>query len=195
MTPDLFPGFCITRAVPLCGFFIVSISIFRSWMVLFNFFTCLIVLSFNSLSKFCVSSLRASTCLIGVLLYSFNGVIYVLLNVLYITMRILLFWCDGLSSTCFGVRIRFWWCQVTLVSVVYVLVIASCCLVISSATYPSCLWLEPVSPMILVVSILFRVQLSLGSCGSWILWSWDPSALPLTLPLGSLVDCKYLHLS
>jgi hypothetical protein len=41
----------------LCDFFIVSISIFRSWMILFNFFSSLVVFSFNSLRDFCVSSL------------------------------------------------------------------------------------------------------------------------------------------
>ena len=53
----------LSRVVSLCDFFIVSISIFRSWMVLFNYFTCLVVFSCNSLRGFCVSSLRASTCL------------------------------------------------------------------------------------------------------------------------------------
>jgi hypothetical protein len=63
MTPDLFPRFANTGVVSLCDFFIVSSSIFRSWMVLFISFTCLIVFSYNSLRDFCVSSLRASTCL------------------------------------------------------------------------------------------------------------------------------------
>jgi hypothetical protein len=45
MTPDLFPRFSISSVVSLCDFFIVSISIFRSWMVLFSSFTCLLVLS------------------------------------------------------------------------------------------------------------------------------------------------------
>lgn len=63
MTPDLFPRFFISRVVSLCDFFIVSISIFRFWMVLFNSFTCLVVFSCNSLREFYVSSLRASTCI------------------------------------------------------------------------------------------------------------------------------------
>jgi hypothetical protein len=49
-------------------------------------------------------------------------------------------------------------------SVVYVLVLASCHLIISSVTCPCYIWLEPVLPVILVVSELFRVHLSLWSC-------------------------------
>jgi hypothetical protein len=63
MAPDLFPRFSISRVVSLCDFLIVSTSIFRSWIVLFNSFTCLDVFSWNSLRDFCVSSLRASTYL------------------------------------------------------------------------------------------------------------------------------------
>jgi hypothetical protein len=33
MTPDLFPRFLISRALSLYGFFIVSIFIFKSWIV------------------------------------------------------------------------------------------------------------------------------------------------------------------
>ena len=63
MTPDLFPRFSISRFLSLCDFFIVSTSIFRFWIVLFNPFPCLVAFSCNSLRNFCVSSLRASTCL------------------------------------------------------------------------------------------------------------------------------------
>jgi hypothetical protein len=56
VTPDLFPRVYISRVVSLCDFFIVSTSIFRSWMVLFISFACLIVLSCNSLNDFCISS-------------------------------------------------------------------------------------------------------------------------------------------
>jgi hypothetical protein len=42
---------------------IVSTSIFRTWTVLFNSITCLVVFSCNSLRDFCVSSLKASSCL------------------------------------------------------------------------------------------------------------------------------------
>jgi hypothetical protein len=41
VTLVLFPRFFIYRVVSLCNIFIVSISSFRFWMVLFNFFTCL----------------------------------------------------------------------------------------------------------------------------------------------------------
>jgi hypothetical protein len=63
ITHDLFPSFSISRVVSLCEFFIVSISISRSWMVLFNSYTSLVVFSCNSLRDFSVYSLRASTCL------------------------------------------------------------------------------------------------------------------------------------
>jgi hypothetical protein len=63
MTSDLFPRFSTSRVVSSYDFFIVSIPIFRSWMVLFISFSCLIVFSCNSLRDFCVSSLRASSCL------------------------------------------------------------------------------------------------------------------------------------
>jgi hypothetical protein len=63
MTPNFFPKFCNSRVVSLHDFFIVSISIFRFWMVLFISFACLIVFSCNSLRDFHVSSLRASSCL------------------------------------------------------------------------------------------------------------------------------------
>jgi hypothetical protein len=65
LTPGLFPRSSNSRVLSLCDFFIVSISIFRSWMTLFVFFTCLIVFSCNYLRNFCVSSLRASSCLPG----------------------------------------------------------------------------------------------------------------------------------
>ena len=39
------------------------ISIFRLWIILFNSFSCLVVFSCSSSSDFCISSLRASTCL------------------------------------------------------------------------------------------------------------------------------------
>jgi hypothetical protein len=52
MASDFFPRFSISRVFSLCDFFIVSTSIFRSWMILFNSFTCLIVFSCNSLGIF-----------------------------------------------------------------------------------------------------------------------------------------------
>jgi hypothetical protein len=63
MSPDLFSKFSISRVVSLFYFFLVSISIFRLWMVLFNYFTCLVAFSCNYLRNFCVSPLRASSCL------------------------------------------------------------------------------------------------------------------------------------
>jgi len=45
MSPDLFHRFPISRVSCLCDFFIVSISIFNSWMILFNSFTYLLVFS------------------------------------------------------------------------------------------------------------------------------------------------------
>ena len=58
-----FYRFSISRVVSLCDFFIVSISIFSSWNVLFKSFIFLVVFSYNSLRDFYVSSLRASTYL------------------------------------------------------------------------------------------------------------------------------------
>jgi hypothetical protein len=83
MTPDLFPRFSNSRVVSLCDFFIVFISIFRSWIVLFTSFACLIVFSCNSSRDFCVSSLKGLYLFTCLLLYFFKGVIYVLLEVLY----------------------------------------------------------------------------------------------------------------
>jgi hypothetical protein len=51
--------FSFSSLVFPCDFFIVSKSIFRSWIVLFNSFTCLVVFSCNSLRDFCVHSLMA----------------------------------------------------------------------------------------------------------------------------------------
>jgi hypothetical protein len=63
ITPHLFPRFSNSRVVSFCDVFIFSISIFRSWVVLFFSVASLIVFSCNSLRDFCVSSLRASSCL------------------------------------------------------------------------------------------------------------------------------------
>jgi hypothetical protein len=62
MTPGLFPRFSIIRAVSLCDYFIVSTSIFRSQIVLFNSFTCSVVISCHFKGIF-VFFLRTSTCL------------------------------------------------------------------------------------------------------------------------------------
>ena len=61
MRLHLFPMFSDSRIVSFCDFVIVSASIFRSWMVFLISFTCLDVLSCNSLRGFCVSSLWFST--------------------------------------------------------------------------------------------------------------------------------------
>jgi hypothetical protein len=60
ITPDLFPRFSISRDVSLRDFLIVSTSIFRSWVDLFNSFRCFVVFS---LRNFYISSLRASSYL------------------------------------------------------------------------------------------------------------------------------------
>ena len=73
--------------------------------------------------------------------------------------------------TCYGGIIWFWWCQVTLIFVTYIVTLASCPLVISSATCPHYIWLEPLPPVILVC---INSSESLRSCDSWILRSWDP---------------------
>ena len=52
MVLDFFPRYSISGIASVWGFFIVSNSLFRSWMVLFNSITCLVVFSFNSLSFF-----------------------------------------------------------------------------------------------------------------------------------------------
>jgi hypothetical protein len=86
--------------------------------------------------------------------------------------------------TWYGRRIGFWWYQVTLVSAAYVLILASLHLIICSAPCSHYIWLEPVLPVILSVSELLRVQLSLWSCHSGILWSWDSKILGLSKFLG-----------
>jgi hypothetical protein len=83
MTPDLFPRFSNSRVVTLCDFFIVSISIFRFWIVLFISFTSLIVFSCNSLRDFLCFLFKGVYLFTCVLLYFFKGFIYVLLRVLH----------------------------------------------------------------------------------------------------------------
>ena len=90
-----------------------------------------------------------------------------------------------------------WWCKVTVLSVAYVFMLASHHLVISTATCPHYIWLDPVLPLILVVSELLRVQLLLWSCDSGISVPeilgmlnclWDPEVLvwPSSWDLGIL---------
>ena len=67
-------------------------------------------------------------------------------------MRVLIFWFVGVSRACCGGRTGFWWCQVALVSVVYVLALGSCHLVISGVSWYSCPWLWLVPSASLCVS-------------------------------------------
>jgi hypothetical protein len=63
MVPDFFLRVSVIRVFSLWVFFIVSTSLFMSWMVLFNSITCLVLFSCNSIRNFCVSSLRSFNCL------------------------------------------------------------------------------------------------------------------------------------
>jgi hypothetical protein len=153
MAPDFFPSFSIYWVVSHFDFFIVSSFLFRSWMVLFNSFNCLDVFS-------CIFFLGSHLFLLITLHHHYEKWLYI---------HILLFWVDVLSRTCYGGRIGFWWCQVTLVSVVFVLMFASCRLIISTFTCPQYIWLEPVLPIALVELEHLRVQLSL--------WSYDAELL------------------
>jgi hypothetical protein len=96
-TPDLFPKFFISRFVLLCDFFIDSISIFRSWMVFFNFFTCLNVFSCHFKRDFCVSSLRACNCLPVFPCISLRGLFMSFLKSSISIMR-----CDFKLESCFS---------------------------------------------------------------------------------------------
>ena len=168
-----FPGFLFPELSP----FVISL-LFRSCMVLFNYFTCLLVFYCNSLRDFCFSSLRASSCLPVFSCISLRELFMSFLKSSIIIMR-----SDFISESCLSSvlwypglvivgGIGFSWCQVTLVSVAYVLMLASHHLIISSATCPRYIWQEPVLPVILVVSELLRVQLSLWFYNSVILRSW-----------------------
>ena len=65
---------------------------------------------------------------------------------------VLFFWYVGTSRAHCGRRTGFWWCQIILVSVAYVLALASCHLVISGVSWSCCLWLWLVPPASLCVS-------------------------------------------
>jgi len=82
----IFLGFPFPGLSPFVFFSNGPIYIFRSWMVLFNYFTFLIVFSYISSRDLSVFSLRASICL-PVFSCNFKGVIYVLLKFLYHIMR------------------------------------------------------------------------------------------------------------
>jgi hypothetical protein len=102
----------------------------------------------------------------------------------------LLFWCDGVSRTYYDGSVGFWWCQVTVVSLASVLMFASCHQIFSSAPCPRYIWLEPVTSIIPVESEILRVQLSLWSCDSGILGSWDSGCVRV---LGSQASSETLR--
>ena len=60
VVPVLSPMFSISRVASICDFSIVSISIFRSWIILANSFTCLIIFYFISLRDLFISPLKTS---------------------------------------------------------------------------------------------------------------------------------------
>ena len=148
MTPDLFSRFLISIVVYHCDFFIVSTSIFRSWMALFNSFTCLFGFSCNSLRYFLCFLFKGFYMFIFALLYFFKRVTYVLLKVLcqhhkmWFYIQVLHFLCVGVSRTYYGGRTGFWWLQVTLVSFGNFLVLVLNYLVISGVNWSCCLCQE-----------------------------------------------------
>ena len=82
MTPDVFPRFSMSTVASLCDYFFVSSSIFRSWIVLFNSFTCLVVFFYISLRDLCFV-FKSLYLFAYVSLYFITGIIYVLCRVLY----------------------------------------------------------------------------------------------------------------
>ena len=101
MTPDLFPRFSYFRSVSICDFYIVSISIFRFWIVLFISFTSLIVFSCNSLREF--------------FCYLFMGFSISLkkLFISFLKSSIMITRCDFKSGlailVCWGIQCSLWW--------------------------------------------------------------------------------------
>ena len=89
-------------------------------------------------------------------------------------------------KTCSGGQTGLWWCRLVLVAIAYILALTSCHLIFFGATFPCCLCLEPVPPVILVVSELIGVQLSLRS--------WDPGILIFWVCLSSWKSCCLLDL-
>ena len=85
--------FCLQSCLSLG--FLVSTYIFRSWMVLFNFITCLVVFSCNSLRDFCFSSLRTSTCLA---VFSCNSLRDFCVSSLRASTCLAMFYCISLSE-------------------------------------------------------------------------------------------------
>ncbi|NP_001292072.1 uncharacterized protein LOC102631730 [Mus musculus] len=95
MVPDLFPRVSISSIASLWVFFILSTSLFRSWMVLFNSIACLVVFSCNSLRDFCVSSLMSSTCLV---MFSCNSIRDFCVSSLMSSTCLAVFFCISLSE-------------------------------------------------------------------------------------------------
>jgi hypothetical protein len=95
MTTDILLRFSICRIVSLCDFFIVSLCIFRSWMVLFNSLTCLVVFSCNSLRSFCVSSLTVLHVYLCSPVFFLRDLLMSFLKSSIIIMR-----CDFKSQSC-----------------------------------------------------------------------------------------------
>ena len=94
------------------------------------------------------------------------------------------------SWPCCGGRTGYWWRQLALVSVVYVLALASCHLIISGISWSHCFWVELVPPVSLWACHLRCVSstgtpalpgwdLGMDSCGTGLVlehrWNWkDP---------------------
>jgi hypothetical protein len=93
--------------------FIVFIFIFRSWMVFFSSFACLVVFSYNYLREFCVFSLMSSTCLPMFSYISLRELFMSFLKSSIIIMicdfkiRVLLFCCVGVTRAHCGERTGF----------------------------------------------------------------------------------------
>jgi hypothetical protein len=117
-------------------------------------------------------------------------------------MRFLLFWCVWVSRACCSGRTGFWWCQVALVSVTYVLSLVSHHLLISVVSWSCCLWVWLVLPASLCVSIPERLVFSGKNLGMRAVatWSalgckWKLEGSCLRLFLGSCVLmalCRFL---
>lgn len=99
-----------------------------------------------------------------------------------ISMKILLFGCVRVYRAFCGGKTRFWCWQVALVSVAYNVALASRYLVISGVNSPSCLWLEPIPTMNLVMLDLLGSDCVWMYEGFWGTWSESQ-------PPGNQTDC------
>jgi hypothetical protein len=152
----------MSKVASLCDLFIVSISIFEIldsfvWFLhqfdcgFLYFFKGFMLLRFYLCTPVFVSFLRSCIIFMRWNFKSdscFSGFVRV-------------------SRACCGRRTGLWRCQMELVSVAYVLMIASHCLVISGVNWPSCLWLDLVHPVTL------WPWLSWSSRESSCLWVWE----------------------